>query len=69
MFKVAKFPNTTSRLIHQMWDEMVTMIIIKKDNRMVIISKAVQIDIEGSSVIRAPKKQKRRIQWRRERRR
>ncbi len=69
MFKVAKFPNTTSKLIHQMWDEMVTMIVIKKDNRMVIIFKAMQIDIEGSLVIRAPKKQKRRRQWRRERRR
>jgi hypothetical protein len=65
MFKVAKFPNTTSKFIHQMWDEMVTMIVIKKDNRMVIISKGVQIDIEGSLVIRATRKQKKRRQWRR----
>ncbi len=41
-----------------MWDEMVTMIVIKKDNSMVIIFEAVQIDVEGSSMIRAPKKQK-----------
>ncbi len=34
-FKVAKFPNRTIRLIHHMWDKMVTMIVIKKDNKMV----------------------------------
>ncbi len=53
-----KFPNKTLRLIHQMWDEMVTMIVIKKDNIMEIISKTTQTNVEGSYVIRAPKKQK-----------
>jgi hypothetical protein len=55
-FKVAKFPNRTTKLIHQMWDKMVTMIIIKKDNKMVTTSKMAQINVEGSLVIRAPKK-------------
>ncbi len=41
-----------------MWDEMATMIVIKKDNIMVIISKTMQIDVKGSSMIRTPKKQK-----------
>jgi hypothetical protein len=41
-----------------MWDEMVTLIVIKKDNRMATTSEAIQINVEGSSVIRAPKKQK-----------
>jgi hypothetical protein len=36
------------------------MIVIKKDKRMVTIVEAAQIDIEGSLVIRAPKKQKKR---------
>jgi hypothetical protein len=36
------------------------MIVIEKDNKMVTIFKAIQIDIEGSLVIRVPKKQKRR---------
>ncbi len=53
-----KFPNKTSRLIHQMWDEMVTMIVIKKDNIMEIISKMAQTNVEGSYVITVPKKQK-----------
>jgi hypothetical protein len=57
-FKVMKFPNKTSRLIHQMWDEMVTMIVIKKDNIMEIISKMAQTNVEGSYVITVPKKQK-----------
>jgi hypothetical protein len=30
-----------------MWDEMVIVIFIEKDNKMVTTSKAVQIDIEG----------------------
>ncbi len=55
-FKVAKFPNRTTRLIHQMWDEMVTMIVIEMDNKMVTIFKVFQIDVEGSSMIRVPKK-------------
>ncbi len=41
-----------------MWDEMVTTIIIKKENIMVTTSEAAQIDVENSSMIRAPKKQK-----------
>jgi hypothetical protein len=57
-FKVAKFPIRTTRLIHQMWDEMVTMIVIKKDNRMVTTFEAIQTNVEGFLVIRAPKKQK-----------
>ncbi len=44
-----------------MWDEMVIMIIIEKDNIMVTTSKRAQIDVEGSSVIRAPKKQKKEV--------
>jgi hypothetical protein len=55
-FKVAKFLNRTTRPIHQMWDEMVTMIVIEKDNKMVTTFEAAQIDIEGSLTIRAPKK-------------
>ncbi len=55
-FKVAKFLNRTTRLIHQMWDEMVTMIVIEKDNKMVTTFEAAQIDIEGSLTIRPPKK-------------
>jgi hypothetical protein len=61
-FRVAKFPNRTTKLIHQMWDEMVIVIIIKKENKMVIIFKTIQTDVEGSIVIRVPKKQKRRQQ-------
>jgi hypothetical protein len=52
--RVAKFPNRTTKLIHQMWNEMVTVIVIEKDNRMVTTSKVVQTDVEGSLVIRAP---------------
>jgi hypothetical protein len=40
-----------------MWDEMVTVIIIKKENKMVTTFEAIQIDVEGSLVIKAPKKQ------------
>jgi len=56
-FKVAKFSNGTTRLIHQMWDGMVTTIIIEKDNKMEIIYDVAQIDVEGSYVIQVPKKQ------------
>jgi hypothetical protein len=59
-FRVAKFPNRTSKLIHQMWDEMVTVIVIKKENRMVITFEATQTVVESSSFIITPKKQKRR---------
>jgi hypothetical protein len=34
------------------------MIVIKKDNRMVTTSKTIQINVEGSSMIGVPKKQK-----------
>jgi AICAR transformylase/IMP cyclohydrolase PurH len=37
------------------------MIVIEKDNRMVTIFKVSQIDVDGSSMIRAPKKQKREV--------
>jgi hypothetical protein len=57
-FKVANFPNRTTKLIHQMWDEMVIMIVIEKDNRMVITFEIVQNNVEGSLMIRAPKKKK-----------
>jgi hypothetical protein len=56
--RVAKFLNRTTRLIHQMWDEMVTVIVIKKDNRMVTIFETTQTNVEGSLVIRVPKKKK-----------
>jgi hypothetical protein len=59
-FKVAKFPNRTSRLIHQMWDEMVIMIVIKKDNKMATTFKVMQTDVEGFSLINTPKKKKKR---------
>ncbi len=55
-FRVAKFPNRTTKLIHQMWDKMVIVIVIEKENRMVTIFEATQTDVQGSSVIRAPKK-------------
>jgi hypothetical protein len=57
-FKVAKFPNRTTRLIHQMWDEMVIVIIIQKDYIMATTFKVTQIDIEGFSTIWVPKKPK-----------
>ncbi len=41
-----------------MWDEMVTMIVIKKDNKMEIIFEATQTNVKGSYVIKVPKKQK-----------
>ncbi len=44
--------------MHQMWDEMVIMIVIKKDNRMVTTFKGAQTYVEGSLMIRAPKKKK-----------
>jgi L-lactate utilization protein LutC len=53
-FKVTKFLNITTKLIHQMWDKMVTMIVIEKDNRMETISEVVQTYVEGSFMIRTP---------------
>jgi hypothetical protein len=55
-FRVTKFFNRTTRLIHQMWDEMLTMIVIKKDNKMATTFEGAQTDVEGSLVIKAPKK-------------
>jgi hypothetical protein len=55
-FKVVKFHNRIVRLIHQMWDEMVMMIVIEKDTTMETIFEAAQIDVKGSYVIKAPKK-------------
>ncbi len=40
---------------------MVTMIVIKKDNKMVTNFKRVQTNVEGSSMIRAPRKQKNKV--------
>ncbi len=40
---------------------MVTMRIIDKDNRMVTTFETTQTNVEGSSVIRAPKKQKKEV--------
>ncbi len=57
-FRVTNFLNRTTKLIHQMWDEMVTMIVIQKDNRMVTTFETIQINVEGSSMIRVPRKQK-----------
>jgi hypothetical protein len=37
------------------------MIIIEKDNKMTTISKAAQINIEGMLVMRAPKKQNKKV--------
>jgi hypothetical protein len=34
MFKVIKFLNRIARLIHQMWDEMMIVIVVEKDNKM-----------------------------------
>jgi soluble cytochrome b562 len=41
-----------------MWDEMVIVIVIKKDDKMATTFKVAQIDVEGSSMIKALKKQK-----------
>jgi hypothetical protein len=53
-FKVAKFLNKIKKFIHQMCDKMVMMIVIGKDTRMETISKVVQIDVEGSFMIKPP---------------
>jgi hypothetical protein len=47
-FGVTKFLNKTLKFIHQMWDEMVTMIVIEKDNKMDYFLKAAQTNVEGS---------------------
>ncbi len=39
-----------------MWDKMVIVIVIEKENKMVTTSETTQTDVQGSSVIRAPKK-------------
>jgi L-lactate utilization protein LutC len=62
-FKVVKFHNRIVRLIHQMWDEMVTMIVVEKDTIMETISEMVQIDVEGSFVIELPRSKKRMKLW------
>ncbi len=41
-----------------MWDEMVTMIVIEKYNKLTTTSKVIQIDVEDFLTIRAPKKKK-----------
>jgi soluble cytochrome b562 len=41
-----------------MWDEMVIVLVIKKDDKMATTFKVAQIDVEGSSMIKALKKQK-----------
>ncbi len=41
-----------------MWDKMVIMIVIDKDNKMVTTFEMTQTNVESSSMIRAPKKQK-----------
>jgi hypothetical protein len=55
-FRVTIFLNRTTKLIHQMWDEMVIMIVSEKDNRLVTTFETVQTNVEGSLVIRVPKK-------------
>jgi len=57
--KVARFLLRTARFFTQMWDEMVTMIVIKKDSMAGPIFEMNQIDPKGSS-IHVPKKEKRR---------
>jgi len=57
-FRVAKFLNRTTRLIHQIGDKMVIMIVIDKDNKMVTTFEMTQTNVEGSAMIRAPKKQR-----------
>ncbi len=57
-FKVTNVSNKTTKLIHQMWDEMATMIVIKKDNKMVTTFETIQTNVEGSSMIKVPQKQK-----------
>jgi len=59
-FKATKFPNMILRLIHQMWDKMVNMIIINKENKIVTTFEGAQTNVESSLVIKASKKQKRR---------
>jgi hypothetical protein len=68
-FKVAKFPNKTTRLLHQMWDKMVIVIVIEKDNKMATTFETLQIDVEGCLVIKAPKKRKKEVIIKEERRR
>jgi hypothetical protein len=68
-FKVARFPNRTTRLIHQMWDKMVIVIVIKKNKKMMTTSETPQIDVEGCLVIKAPKKRKKEVIIEEERRR
>ncbi len=57
-FRVAKFLNRTSKLIHQMWDKMVMVIVIKKDDKMVTTVEVTQTNLEGSLNKWAPKKKK-----------
>jgi hypothetical protein len=38
-----------------MWDEMVTVIVIEKDNKMVTTFEVAQTNVEGSLVIKVPK--------------
>ncbi len=52
-----------------MWDEMVIVIVIKKDNKMVTTCKVAQTEIEGFLVIKAPKKQKKEVTINEKRRR
>ncbi len=52
-----------------MCDKMDTMIITKKDNIMETIFEMVQIDVKGSSMIRAFEKQKKEAQWKKKRKR
>jgi len=60
-FRVTKFPNRTAKFIHQMCDEMVTMIVIEKDNKTETNFEVAQTYVEGSFLVRAPKKQKRAV--------
>jgi hypothetical protein len=50
-----------------MWDEMVTMIVVEKDDKLMTTFVGAQTDVEGSIVIKAPKKQKKRQKYRKKR--
>jgi hypothetical protein len=54
-FRIKKFPIKTTRLLTQMWDKIVTIIIIEKDSMVGPISKGNQLNLKDSS-IHVPKK-------------
>ncbi len=59
-FEVTKFFNIT-RLIHEIWDEMVIMIVIEKDMKMETIFEAFLINVDGLYMFKAPKNQRKEV--------